>query len=93
VAAVAAVAGTGRAPATGRPRQAARPGGGGAGPGRAVRSARRNPARSLVATPLRSRPPGRLQTRIPGRPRGCAVGGGRPPGAEISPKKPAARPP
>ena len=61
--------------------------------GRAVRSARRNPARSLVATPLRSSPPGRLQTRIPGRPRGCAVGGGRPPGAEISPKKPAARPP
>ena len=35
----------------------------------------------------------RLQSRVPGRPRGCAVGGGRPPGAEISPRKPAARPP
>ena len=32
-------------------------------------------------------------SELPGRPRGCAVGGGRPPGAEISPRKPAARPP
>ena len=45
------------------------------------------------AQALRSSPPRRLPGRLPGRPRGCAVGGGRPPAAEISPRKPAARPP
>ena len=95
VALVAAVAGTGRAPGTGRPRQAARPDGGAAGHGRAARSARRNPPPSPAARPrlLRSSPPRRLPGKLPGRPRGCAVGGGRPPGAEIRPRKPAARPP
>ena len=81
---------------TGRPRQAARPGGGAAGPGRAARSARRNPPPSrrgeAQAAPEQS-PAQASGSRLPGRPRGCAVGGGRPPAAEIRPRKPAARPP
>jgi len=84
---LAAAGGPGRAPGTRQPRRAARPGGGGAAPGRAARSARRNPRDR--GRPLLSRRPGRLQTRL----RGCAAGGGRPPGAEISPRKLAARPP